>query len=162
MGQDRENRVTIVTVVTLLGVASYALRAWHGRSTMSVASQQRQYQQLELDVERAEAALVDARKVFDRQGPEAREAWRVRVAERKLEQAKQRLRDPVKVILTEAEKAEAEERRLARRAPPSLHDLVLAHGTFDRITPKAWAKFDADMAEWKRKIREGLFDAKVW
>jgi Trm5-related predicted tRNA methylase len=129
---------------------------------MTAASQRRQYQQLELDVERAEVALVDARKVFDGQGPEAREAWRVRVAERKLEQAKARLKDPVKVILTEAEKAEAEERRLARRAPPDLQALVLDHGAWDRITPEAWAKFDANMAEWKRKIREGLFDAKVW
>ena len=140
---------------------------------MSATSQRRQYQQLELDVERAEAALVDARKVFDQQGPEWREGWRVRVAERALEQAKARLKDPVKVILTEAEKAEAEERRLARREPPSLEDLVLAHGVsdvatrkliagYDRITPEAWAKFDADMAEWKRKIREGLFDAKIW
>jgi len=141
---------------------------------MTAASQRRQYQQLELDVDRAREALTEARKVFDRQGPEAREAWRVRVAERKLEQAQQRLRDPVKVILTEAEKAEAEERRLARRAPPSLQDMVEAHTIRDpvtgeileagypRITPEAWAKFDADMAEWKRKIREGLFDAKVW
>jgi hypothetical protein len=129
---------------------------------MSATSQRRQYQQLELDVERAEAALVDARKVFDRQGPEWREGWRVRVAERALEQAQKRLRDPVKVILTEAEKAEAEERRLARLVPPGLQTLVLNHGTWDRITPEAWAKFDADMAEWKRKIREGLFDAKIW
>jgi hypothetical protein len=139
---------------------------------MTAASRRRQYQQLELDVERAEAALIDARKVFDRQGPEAREAWRVRVAERKLEQAKARLRDPVKVILTEAEKAEAEEARLARRAPPDLEKLILAHAVYDaagkqiggyeRITPAAWAKFDADTAEWKRKIREGLFDAKIW
>ena len=140
---------------------------------MSATSQRRQYQQLELDVERAREALTEARKVFDGQGPEAREAWRVRVAERKLEQAQQRLLDPVKVILTEAEKAEAEERRLVARAPPSLNDLVLTYGIsdvatrkliagYDRIPPDAWKQFDADMAEWKRKIREGLFDAKIW
>jgi hypothetical protein len=127
---------------------------------MTATSQRRQYEQLQFDVQRAEAELVDARQVFDRQGPEAREAWRVRVAERKLEQAKARLKDPVKIILTEAEKAEAEERRQARRAPPTFP--YPPGGTYDQIPPQAWAQFDADMAEWKRKIREGLFDAKIW
>ena len=39
--------------------------------------------------------------------------------------------------------------------PPSLHDLVLAHETFDKITLEAWDRFDADMAEWKAKVRYG-------
>ena len=43
------------------------------------------------------------------------------------------------------------------RAPPDLQALVLAHGTYDRITPDAWAQFDREMAEWKVKMRHGEF-----
>jgi hypothetical protein len=50
-------------------------------------------------------------------------------------------------------------------APPDLQALVLAHavydetgkmiGGYDRITPEAWARFDADMAAWKDLVRLG-------
>jgi len=39
-------------------------------------------------------------------------------------------------------------------APPDLQLLVAAHGGYDRITPEAWVKFDADLAAWKQRLRE--------
>jgi hypothetical protein len=42
--------------------------------------------------------------------------------------------------------------------PPDLQQLVLDHGTYDKITPEAWARFDADMREWKAKVRYGEVD----
>jgi hypothetical protein len=53
-----------------------------------------------------------------------------------------------------------EAERLKQREPPSLQQLVLDHGTYDKITPEAWAKFDAAMAEWKAKMRYGEFPPK--
>jgi hypothetical protein len=40
--------------------------------------------------------------------------------------------------------------------PPSLQRLVIDHGGYDRITPEAWAKFDAEMAAWKADVRAGV------
>jgi hypothetical protein len=42
--------------------------------------------------------------------------------------------------------------RQLRRAP-SLQDLVAKHAGYDRISPEAWAKYDAEMAAWRRAIR---------
>lgn len=39
------------------------------------------------------------------------------------------------------------------RTVPDLQALVLAHGTYDRITPQAWARFDREMARWKDLVR---------
>jgi hypothetical protein len=39
--------------------------------------------------------------------------------------------------------------------PPSLQQLVLDHGSYDRITPEAWATFDAEMKEWKAMVAAG-------
>lgn len=39
--------------------------------------------------------------------------------------------------------------------PPCLQQLVLAYGTWDKIPPKAWQAFSAEMAEWKAKVRYG-------
>lgn len=47
------------------------------------------------------------------------------------------------------------------REPPSLQALVLAHGTFDKIPPKAWQAFNAEMAEWKAKVRYGELNNAV-
>ena len=44
-----------------------------------------------------------------------------------------------------------------KRNPPDLQQLVLDHGTYDKITPEAWARFDRDMAEWQAKVRYGEF-----
>ena len=52
------------------------------------------------------------------------------------------------------------QRKVAEREPPSLQHLVLDHGTYDKITPEAWAKFDADMKAWKEKVRFGEFPPK--
>ena len=43
------------------------------------------------------------------------------------------------------------------RAPPDLQALVLAHGTWDQITPEAWATYDRALAEWQAKMRHGEF-----
>jgi hypothetical protein len=52
------------------------------------------------------------------------------------------------------------QRKVAGREPPSLQQLVLDHGTYDKITPEAWAAFDAAMAAWKEKLRYGEFPPK--
>jgi hypothetical protein len=36
-----------------------------------------------------------------------------------------------------------------------LQDLVLAHGGYDKVTPQAWAQFDAERAAWQASIRGG-------
>jgi len=54
----------------------------------------------------------------------------------------------------------SEAERLKQREPPSLQQLVLDHGTWDKITPEAWARFDTDMAAWKAKVRFGEFPPK--
>jgi hypothetical protein len=45
--------------------------------------------------------------------------------------------------------AEAE----ASDRPPDLQALVTAHGGYDKITPEAWAAYDAAMAEWQERRR---------
>jgi hypothetical protein len=40
--------------------------------------------------------------------------------------------------------------------PPDLQALVIKHGSYDKITPEAWAEFDAAMAEWKERVRLGM------
>jgi hypothetical protein len=40
-------------------------------------------------------------------------------------------------------------------APPDLQMLVANHGSYDRITPRAWAEYDAAIAEWKDRLRDG-------
>jgi hypothetical protein len=37
--------------------------------------------------------------------------------------------------------------------PPLLKDLIAQYGGYDRITPKAWAKWDADQAAWQERQR---------
>ena len=36
---------------------------------------------------------------------------------------------------------------------PSLQDLVAKFGGYDKITPQAWAEYDAMMDDWKRRYR---------
>jgi hypothetical protein len=40
-------------------------------------------------------------------------------------------------------------------APPSLEVFVTKHGGYDKITPEAWAQFDAQMARWQETVRDG-------
>lgn len=39
--------------------------------------------------------------------------------------------------------------------PPHFQALVLEHGRYDRVTPEAWAAYDAAMDAWKLKLRFG-------
>lgn len=41
------------------------------------------------------------------------------------------------------------------RDPPDLQQLVLDHGTYDKITAEAWERFDREMAAWKARVRYG-------
>jgi hypothetical protein len=125
-------------------------------------SAQERYEELKFEMQRCQQVLDEARKVFERSNPETREIRHVRKAERLLDEAFNRFMQAQDVLRQEAIWDKQEEQRQARREPPSLQKLVLAYGTYDRITPEAWAKFDADMAEWKAKIRAGEFDAKIW
>ena len=103
------------------------------------------------------------------------EAWQLEQAERDarrlVEEAKQRAR------LAEEEAARAERRREAEevrqrsealrkalreaeeavRRPPDLQKLVAAYGGYDKITPEAWARHDADMARWRASMRGGTW-----
>ena len=42
-----------------------------------------------------------------------------------------------------------------KRDPPDLQQLVLDHGTYDKITPEAWERFGREMKEWQAKVRFG-------
>ncbi len=44
--------------------------------------------------------------------------------------------------------------------PPNLQRLVIEFGGYDRILPEAWARFDADMAGWKERLRHGDLHAR--
>jgi hypothetical protein len=123
-----------------------------------------------IDVVRCEEDLVEARKVYDRAHVENREAAKIHKAMHELAVAKNQL-EKARLKLTGWEDAlVAEDERKKLREPPSLQKLVEAHavyddtgkmiGGYDRITPEAWAKFDADMAEWKARIRFGEFPPK--
>jgi hypothetical protein len=48
---------------------------------------------------------------------------------------------------------EAQRRR--DRNPPDLQALVLTHGTYDRITPEAWADYNARLGSWRAYMRGG-------
>jgi hypothetical protein len=41
------------------------------------------------------------------------------------------------------------------REPPDLQALVIAHGTYDKITKEAWAEYDARLASWQAYMRGG-------
>jgi hypothetical protein len=51
------------------------------------------------------------------------------------------------------------ERRIQHREMrgPSLQELVERHGTYDKITPEAWAAFDREMTTWNTRLRLGDF-----
>ena len=131
---------------------------------------------------RRQQAAELARQEAERHRVEMEKAWQKRVEERakEVELARQEallveaierereLRDAAlqelerqRLIEQRAKDAEARLVRLARlreeMQPPDLQKLVLAHGTYDRITPEAWAKFDRQMASWKARIAAGEF-----
>ena len=41
-------------------------------------------------------------------------------------------------------------------APPDLQALVVRFGTYDKITPEAWAGHDAALAEFRLRVRLGI------
>ena len=48
------------------------------------------------------------------------------------------------------------ERELAElRLGPDLQKLVAAHGGYDKITPEAWDRFQADKRRWLDQLRHG-------
>ena len=55
---------------------------------------------------------------------------------------------------SQRDKVAGEAERLKQREPPSLQQLVLDHGTYDKITPEAWDKFDKAMAEYANSRRQ--------
>jgi hypothetical protein len=118
-------------------------------------------EEMRLGVERAETNLAQARKVYDRAQPERREERVVNLMINRLTIAEERLRNAVEVVRREAAANAAEAERLILSAPPSLQRLVVDHGTYDRITDEAWARFDREMATWKAKVRYGEFPAKI-
>jgi hypothetical protein len=57
--------------------------------------------------------------------------------------------------ISEAEAAHARAERFGfgGEYPPDLQELVAEHGGYDKITPKAWAEYDARMAAWQARRR---------
>jgi len=39
--------------------------------------------------------------------------------------------------------------------PPNLQKLVIEFGTYDRVTPETWGRFETDMTIWKDHLRHG-------
>ena len=124
--------------------------------------------ELRLGVDRAEAALNEGRKVYDKANIEPREASLLQVLEVNLRIALGRLRKAEETILKEAARVEAEAEASRLRAPPDFQMLVeaftvrddsgeIVEAGYPRITPEAWDKFYRDMAEWKAKVRNGEF-----
>jgi hypothetical protein len=109
-----------------------------------------------------EAELACAVEVW-RQGDPAmrgsqgrpRERWRLERAQILARLAAKRLAEAEAIRAAEIRREAVMARRREQFAPPDLQALVLAHGTYDKITLEAWAGFGADMAEWKGKIRAG-------
>jgi len=127
-------------------------------------------EKLRVDVVRAEEDLAEAQRVYEKTNVESREAVAVDKARQLLMVARNQLKRAQLRLGDWEGKMAAEEERLKLREPPSLQKLVEAHaiyddigkmiGGYERITPEAWAKFDADMKAWKEKVRFGEFPPK--
>lgn len=104
-----------------------------------------------------EAELTCAVEVWRQGDPAMRERWRLERAQMLVRLAAKRLAEAEAIEAAEARREVAEARRRERFAVPDLQALVLQFGTHDKITLEAWAKFGAEMAEWKAKIRAGEF-----
>jgi hypothetical protein len=44
--------------------------------------------------------------------------------------------------------------------PPDLQELVKRFGGFDKITPEAWAEYDAAVAKWQARRRANYLDLR--
>jgi hypothetical protein len=111
--------------------------------------------ELRAEVMRREHALADARGEAEADNSLSRR--KVRRAEDLLLVAQGELRRLVERGNAQSERIAAEERRRLQRAPPDLQGLVEEHGGYDKITNEVWRRFDADMAEWQAKTRNGEF-----
>lgn len=75
--------------------------------------------------------------------------------------AAERQQEIVKLAEERAKTAElraavARQRKREMQAP-DLHDLIKAFGLYSAITPEAWAKYDAEIARWQERVRNGDF-----
>jgi hypothetical protein len=93
---------------------------------------------------------------LERQAAEAQEAWLREEAANKVERAKAEAerRAALRVAAEERRAAQAlkefMDRQLqAGREPPDLQKLERAYGGYSKITPEAWARYDADVARWQ-------------
>lgn len=119
--------------------------------------------QRQLEELRREKALADAART----AAEAKQAahWeaqrlveaeqRVRVAQEAAREMEER-RVAEEVRAKRLEREEAARRELAElRLGPNLQKLVAAHGGYDKITPEAWDRFQADKRHWLDRLRHG-------
>ncbi|MEY9493729.1 hypothetical protein [Bradyrhizobium elkanii] len=105
------------------------------------------------DERRKAATLAEARRVWDATDVEARDRGRLEHALLLWRLADRRLKEAEELWRRQKEREYVADLRRRARAPPDLQALVLAHGTYDRITPEAWAAFDRDMEGWKLRIQ---------
>ena len=136
-----------------------------------IDDQKRRQQAAELARQEAERHRVEIEKAWQKRNEERAKAAELARQEAMLAEAiehERELRDAAlrelerqRLIEQRAKDAEARLVRLARlheeMQPPDLQKLVLAHGTYDRITSEAWGKFDWQMANWKARTAAGEF-----
>lgn len=101
---------------------------------------------------RMRAAMEEAARVWDATDVQARDRGKYDKAITLSEIADRRLAEAEGLWSGQKLREEAADRYRRARVPPSLQALVLAHGTYDKITADAWAKFDQDMEMWKVRI----------
>lgn len=109
---------------------------------------------LEALLERREQAVAQALAAGDAVAVQAAIQMRD-LARRQIERA----HEAEHAAQIEREAQAAAERLAALRTPPDLQALVKVYGTWDRITPEAWATFDDAMARWRERMIAGEFHA---
>lgn len=79
--------------------------------------------------------------------------WQVR----QVEEQKQRV-EAARIAAEHKHAQDVLEDRLRREMiPPSLQDMVEAHGGYNKITQEAWAAYDEALATWQSRHAEGVF-----
>jgi len=114
------------------------------------------------EMRREKAEFEAARDAAALKQAAAWEAQRLIEAERRAKIAEEAVRrEQTRQSAKEAEarlqaREEAERRQLAEiRLGPNLQKLVAAHGGYDKITPEAWDRFQADKRRWLDRLRHG-------
>ena len=108
---------------------------------------------LRKEAELRAAELTASIEAWNQGDPATRERWRLDRARMLAQMSVKRLKEAEGIRVAEERRAALLAQR--RIPPPSLQDLVLAHGTYDKITQEAWATFNVEMAEWKAKLWAG-------